>query len=153
MIDKNVTLRTKNDKMVLYISGPEIEDLGKKWKGNVHIKVSKPMSPKTLAQLAAFHPLSMALYLSRMHSAPPQFCASYSLFREWLKMEFGVVTALVEYHGSTIPICKSMAEYTINEMTQILQGLIVVCHETKAYPENSIVVEIINGIEENKKTA
>lgn len=111
-----------------------------------HVRISQPKSPKTLSQLAAFHPLSMALYLSGMHSAPDQFRQSYSLFRYWLKMEFGPVT-WVDYQEAHIPICKSIADYTIKEMSQLLEGLVVMCKESRAYPENPEVKKIIEGMQ------
>lgn len=111
----------------------------------VGVRIGKPMSPKTLQQLRAFHPLAMAFWLSGMHSAPDQFRQTFGLFRYWLKIELGPVT-WVDYCDAHIPICKSIADYTISEMTQLLEGLIVMCKESRAYPESERVREIIDGM-------
>jgi len=127
------------------VASPEITRLLEKHKGEVCVHIGKPVFPKTLQQLRAFHPLAMAFWLSGMHSAPEQFRQTFGLFRYWLKIELGPCI-WVDYQNSHIPICKSIADYTIGEMTQLLEGLIVMCKESEAYPEYPRVKEIIDGM-------
>lgn len=130
---------------VFRIASPEITRLLAKHRGEIGIKISKPMAAKTLQQLRAFHPLAMAFWLSGMHSAPEEWRQTFSRFRFWLKVELGPCEWM-EYQGSHVPIPKSIADYTIEEMTQLLEGLIAMCKESLAYPEDARVLEIINGI-------
>jgi hypothetical protein len=153
MINQNIRLTSVDiltHRFSIEIADPELSKLNYKYGGVINVKISKPVSPKTMAQLAAFHPLSMALWLSGMHSAPDQFRQSYSLFRYWLKMELGPVT-WVDYDSAKIPICKSIADYTKEEMSRLLEGTIVMCKESRAYPEDKRVREIIEGMDENTK--
>lgn len=111
----------------------------------VGVRIGKPMAAKTLQQLRAFHPLAMAFWLSGMHSAPDDFRQTFGRFRFWLKVELGPCEWM-EYQGTHVPIPKSIADYTVDEMTQLLEGLIVMCRESTAYPQDGRVREIIDGM-------
>ncbi|OPY04835.1 MAG: hypothetical protein A4E67_02206 [Syntrophaceae bacterium PtaB.Bin038] len=148
MISRNLRIRQDGEGYWVRLSDLdrfEIEDLVRKHKGDVHVSVTHPIRSKTAAQLAAFHPLAKAFYLTGMHSAPEQFRQSPSLFRYWLKIEFGPAT-WVDYQGSHIPICKSISQYTSKEMSALIEGLICMINESGAYGASSEIRNIIEGM-------
>lgn len=149
MINQNI--RLGQDENGYFIRFPksdnaELAELRDNNDGNVYVKVSKPMASKTMRQLSAFHPLALAFYLTGMHSAPEAFRQSFSLFRYWLKMEFGPAV-WVEYQGSHIPICKSIADYTVEEMSKLIEGLIYLINESGAYAESAEIQNILSGMQ------
>lgn len=148
MITRNLTLRRSDAGYWLQLSRldmPELAKIAKKYNDQVSVKISRPLASKTMAQLAAFHPLSTAFYLTGMYSAPDQFRQSYWLFRYWLKIEFGPVT-WADYQGAHIPICKSIADYTIQEMTRLIEGTIHIINESGAYAASKEIRGIIEGM-------
>lgn len=149
MINRNIRLGQDESGYFIRFSKSdeaELAELKAKHSGEVYVKISKPMASKTMQQLAAFHPLAMAFYLTGMHSAPEVFRQSFSLFRHWLKMEFGPAV-WVEYQGSHIPICKSIADYTVEEMSKLIEGLIYLINESGAYAESTEIQTIICGMQ------
>lgn len=149
MINRNFKLGQDEDGYFVRFpksDNAELAELRAKHNGEVYVKVSKPMASKTMQQLAAFHPLAMAFYLTGMHSAPDQFRQTFERFRYWLKMEFGPAV-WVEYQGSHIPICKSIADYTIEEMSKLIEGLIYLINESGAYAESTEIQNILSGMQ------
>lgn len=154
MISRNLKVTKNNSGYWIKVSAldeAEMSELCAKYAGEVHVKISHPLRDKTMQQLAAFHPLATAFYLTGMHSAPDQFRQSVSLFRHWLKMEFGPTT-WVEYQGSHIPICKSIADYTIKDMSQLIEGLICLINESGAYGASADIRNIIEGMQSDNPT-
>jgi hypothetical protein len=151
MFESKVKLERTPGNMACFdirVHGPELERLYNK-SSMVNIRISAPISSKTLKQLATAHALMTALYLSG-YASMPENCTP-GQFKFLQKVAFGPCEWL-EYHGQLIPNPKSMADYSKEELKDFIDSELSVIKQSGAESDKKIA-QIIAGMEAEKNEA
>lgn len=123
---------------------PALQALAEKHAGQVHVRVSKPVTPGTEEQNRAMHSLLKEYYVSGFHSAP-EGC-TLEAFKLYIKIQYGPCHEM-DYQGRPVRVPKSWADYTKQERSDLLNGLISEIHQTGAFAACPKLQEIIAGME------
>lgn len=153
MISKNVTMFRvvpifgapfDNHEYTFCVTAPELDALLIKHKNEVHIKISKPVTPGTEEQNRAAHALLTAFYVSGFASIPDN--CTLAEFKVRKKLEYGPVYEF-EYRGQTAKIPKSWAEYSKQERIDFIDSLLAEITQSGALAASEKLQEIIKGME------
>ena len=143
MINLNVCLEINSGyNAELKIVDPELNRMFDKWGGWVNVKISKPISKKTQAQINTAFALVTAFYLSGMASLPEN--CTLDKFRFIKKMDYGPCHE-VEYKGKIVRFPKSMAEYSKDDFCKFIDSIIIEIVQAGASGDKKIA-EILNGM-------
>jgi hypothetical protein len=149
MISQNVRMfQTSQKDFAFYLSDPELADLMDKHSGMVNVKVSKPVTPGTEEQNRAAHALLTAFYVSGFASIPEN--CTLAEFKVRKKLEYGPVYEF-EHNGQTVRVPKSWADYSKQERTDFLEGLIAEVTQSGALAASDKLQEILKGMEDNAR--
>jgi hypothetical protein len=129
----------------LFIDHPAAMAFLEKKKGQlVRIRISKPISKKTEQQNRALHGMITEWYKSGQHNAPEGL--SFLEFRLWAKIHYGPEAYKMEYEGREVLVPKSVADYTKDEMINMIDLIKADIQETMR-PLTPKMEEIFLGME------
>jgi len=122
----------------------KLSGLIKKYGCVLHVKIAKPISPGTEAQNNAMHALLTEYYKTGMHNSPEG--TTLAEFKNIMKAQYGP-QIIIDHKGEKYKILKSWADYTKQERTDFIEGLLSEIHQSGAYTESIKIQEIILGME------
>jgi hypothetical protein len=142
MIEFNT--KVSNSKYLFIYHPAAVAFLENKKNKIVRIRISKPISKKTEQQNRALHGMITEWYKSGQHNAPEGF--SFLEFRLWVKIHYGPEAYKMEYEGREIFVPKSVADYTKDEMMNMIDFIKADIQETMR-PLTPKMQEIFIGME------
>lgn len=130
--------------VVFFPEDPSLQALAEKHAGQVHVRVSKPVTPGTEEQNRAMHSLLKEYYVSGFHSAP-EGC-TLEAFKLYIKIQYGPCLEM-DYQGRPVRVPKSWSDYTKQERSDLIDGLVAEIHQTGAFAACPKLQEIIAWME------
>jgi hypothetical protein len=147
MINRNVELTQINIGVFdIRILSAELNDLYKRYGGMVNVKISKPEAKGTEEQNRAMHSLLTEYYKSGYHSAPEGY--TLAQFKIWMKLQYGPVYDMY-IDGKDIKVPKSWSDYSKQERSDFIDGLVSEVKQSGAYNDFVKIREILDGMEIN----
>lgn len=149
MFSRNLTITKFENDYLLQFNAPELDSLVTKHKGIVTVKITAPQSAGTDEQNRAMHGLLMEYYKTGMHSSPEN--TTLEEFKVFMKMSYGPVYS-IPFKGGIASVPKSWSDYTKEERSAMIDGLISEIHQSGAYTSSAKLREIIDGMAERSKS-
>jgi len=147
MTCNNARAEKKGDRYTLTIPDEYQEEKNKvlaeaieKYNGYVHIEISRVRKPKSIEANNLFHGVLTEYYKSGLHSV-----RTWQELKDTLKLRYGAgFLHTLEIDGEQYGILKSVAEYTSQELSELIDGTIKECLQVGL--DSKKFREILEGI-------
>ena len=98
-----------------------LKEAVERYNGYVHVEISRVRKPKSIQQNKLFHALITEYYISGHHS-----CDSWQALKNQMKYQFGegFIQTLTLADGEKYGILKSLADYSMSELSRLTDGVI-----------------------------